>query len=142
MARVLSEGTEADRAEVWLRVGEELRLAASWPAGGATAASLRLESGEPPPIPDAASAVPVRYQGELLGAVAVMKREDITPTETRLVNDLAHGGGAHPQERAPHRRAQPAAGGADGIPPAPGRGPGQPSGAGSSATCTTAHSRT
>jgi signal transduction histidine kinase len=93
MARVLSEGTEADRAEVWLRVGEELRLAASWPAGGARAASLRLESGEPPPIPDAASAVPVRYQGELLGAVAVMKGEDITPTETRLVNDLAHEAG-------------------------------------------------
>jgi signal transduction histidine kinase len=92
MARVLSEGTEADRAEVWLRVGDELRLAASWPAG-AIRASLRLESGEPPPIPDAASEVPVRYQGELLGAVAVMKREDITPTETRLVNDLAHEAG-------------------------------------------------
>ena len=93
MARVLSEGTEADRAEVWLRVGDELRLAASWPAGAAGAASLRLESGEPPPIPDAASEVPVRYQGELLGAVAVMKREDMTPTETRLVNDLAHEAG-------------------------------------------------
>ena len=35
----------------------------------------------------------MRYQGELLGAVAVMKREDITPTETRLVNDLAHEAG-------------------------------------------------
>ena len=93
MARVLSEGTEADRAEVWLRVGDELRLAASWPAGAATPASLRLESGEPPPIPGATSEVAVRYQGELLGAVAVMKREDITPTETRLVNDLAHEAG-------------------------------------------------
>jgi signal transduction histidine kinase len=93
MARVLSEGTEADRAEVWLRVGDELRLAASWPAGAAQAAVLRLESGEPPSIPGAASEVPVRYQGELLGAVAVMKREDITPTETRLVNDLAHEAG-------------------------------------------------
>ena len=93
MARILSEGTEADRAEVWLRVGDELRLAASWPASGATPASLRLVSGEPPPIPGAASEVAVRYQGELLGAVAVMKREDITPTETRLVNDLAHEAG-------------------------------------------------
>jgi signal transduction histidine kinase len=93
MARILAEGTEADRAEVWLRVGDELRLAASWPAAGATPASLRLVSGEPPPIPGAASQVPVRYQGELLGAVAVMKREDITPTETRLVNDLAHEAG-------------------------------------------------
>ena len=93
MARVLSEGTEADRAEVWLRVGDELRLAASWPEQDTKPAGLRLESGEPPTMPDAAAAVPVRYQGELLGMVAVMKREDITPTETRLVNDLAHEAG-------------------------------------------------
>jgi signal transduction histidine kinase len=44
-------------------------------------------------MPGAAAAVPVRYQGELLGAVAVVKREDMTPTETRLVNDLAHEAG-------------------------------------------------
>jgi len=93
MARVLSEGTEADRAEVWLRVGDELRLAASWPEQDTKPAGRRLESGEPPPMPDAAAAVPVRYQGELLGMLAVMKREDITPTETRLVNDLAHEAG-------------------------------------------------
>ena len=93
MARVLSEGTEADRAEVWLRVGDELRLAASWPEQDTKPAGLRLESGEPPTMPDAAAAVPVRYQGELLGMLAVLKREDITPTETRLVNDLAHEAG-------------------------------------------------
>jgi signal transduction histidine kinase len=93
MARILAEGTEADRAEIWLRVGDELRLAASWPANGARQARLPLEPGEPPAIPDAAAAVPVRYQGELLGTVAVVKREDITPTETRLVNDLAHEAG-------------------------------------------------
>jgi signal transduction histidine kinase len=93
MARVLSEGTEADRAQVWLRVGDELRLAASWPEQDAKPAGLRLESGEPPPMPDAAMAVPVRYQGELLGMVAVVKREDITPTETRLISDLAHEAG-------------------------------------------------
>jgi signal transduction histidine kinase len=93
MAHVLSEGTEADRAEVWLRVGSELRLAASWPEQDAKPAGLRLESGEPPPMPDAAVAVPVRYQGELLGMLAVLKREDMTRTETRLVNDLAHEAG-------------------------------------------------
>jgi signal transduction histidine kinase len=93
MAHVLSEGTEADRAQVWLRVGDELRLVASWPEQDTKPAGLRLESGEPPPMPDAAAAVPVRYQGELLGMVAVLKREDITPTETRLVNDLAHEAG-------------------------------------------------
>jgi signal transduction histidine kinase len=93
MARVLSEGTEADRAEVWLRVGGELRLAASWPERDTKPAGRRLESGEPPPMPEAAAAVPVRYQDELLGMLAVLKREDITPTETRLVNDLAHEAG-------------------------------------------------
>src|SRR5215831_5010173 len=93
MARVLSEGTEADRAAVWLRVGGELRLAASWPEQDTKPAGLSLESGGPPPMPDAAAAVPVQYQGELLGMLAVMKREDITPTETRLVNDLAHEAG-------------------------------------------------
>ena len=93
MARILSEGTEADHAEVWLRVGDELRLAAAWPAGGAQAADLRLDAGEPPAIPGAARAVPVRYQGELLGVLAVMKREDIAAAETRLINDLAHEAG-------------------------------------------------
>jgi hypothetical protein len=91
MARVLAEGTEADRAEVWLRVGAELRLAASWPVQDAKVPGLRLESGESPPIPDAAAAVPVRYQGELLGTLAVVKREDITPTETQLVNVVSRG---------------------------------------------------
>jgi len=90
MARVLAEGSEADRAEVWLRVGDDLLLAAAWPRTEAKAATLPLVSGEPPAIPGAAVAVPVRYQGELLGMLAVVKREDITPIEARLVNDLAH----------------------------------------------------
>jgi len=90
MARVLAEGSEADRAEVWLRVGDDLLLAAAWPRTDAKAATLPLVSGEPPAIPGAAAAVPVRYQGELLGMLAVVKREDITPIEARLVSDLAH----------------------------------------------------
>ena len=90
MARVLAEGSEADRAEVWLRVGDDLLLAAAWPRTEAKAAALPLVSGEPPAIPGAAAAVPVRYQGELLGMLAVVKREDITPIEARLVSDLAH----------------------------------------------------
>ncbi|HEY6278688.1 MAG TPA: histidine kinase [Streptosporangiaceae bacterium] len=93
MARVLAGATEADRADVWLRVGGELRLAASWPAGDDRPAPLPLASGEPPGIPGAAIAVPVRYQEELLGTLAVLKREDLTPIETRLVTDLAHEAG-------------------------------------------------
>ena len=93
MARVLAGATEADRAEVWLRVGRELRLAASWPATASGPAPLPLASGEPPGIPGAALAVPVRYQEELLGTLAVIKREDLTPMETTLVSDLAHEAG-------------------------------------------------
>jgi signal transduction histidine kinase len=94
MARVLAGATEADRAEVWLRVGSELRLAASWLAGATTPPPLPLaSSGEPPGIPGAALAVPVRYQEELLGTLAVIKREDLTPIETRLVSDLAQEAG-------------------------------------------------
>jgi len=37
--------------------------------------------------------VPVRYQEELLGTLAVIKREDLTPIESRLVSDLAHEAG-------------------------------------------------
>src|SRR2546421_5265306 len=75
MARVLAQGTGADRATVWLRVGNELRQAASWPEGGIDEAPpLPLPDGEPPAIPGAAESVPVRYQGELLGALAVAKR--------------------------------------------------------------------
>ena len=93
MARVLAGATEADRAEVWLRVGRELRLAASWPAVATGPDPLPLAAGEPPGIPGAALAVPVRYQEELLGTLAVIKREDLTPIETRLVSDLAHEAG-------------------------------------------------
>src|SRR5438270_2180926 len=76
MAQVLAEGTGADRATVWLRVGNELRQAASWPEGVSDEAlPLPLPDGEPPAIPGAAESVPVRYQGELLGALAVAKRE-------------------------------------------------------------------
>src|SRR5262249_60540770 len=57
MARVLSEGTEADRAEVWLRVGSELQLAASWPESGARRGRLPLEAGEATAIPHAGTGV-------------------------------------------------------------------------------------
>lgn len=36
IAQVLAEGTGAERAEVWVRGGNSLRAAASWPAGAGT----------------------------------------------------------------------------------------------------------
>jgi len=93
MAQVLAEGTAADSATVWLRVGHELRRAASWPAGAAGPSTLRLSNGELPSIAGVAEAVPVRYQGELLGALAVSKRQPMTATESRLLADLSREAG-------------------------------------------------
>jgi signal transduction histidine kinase len=89
MARVLAEGTAADRATVWLRVGEQLRPAASWPVNGATQAPVHLEGGAIPSLREVDAVEPVRYQGELLGALSVAKREELTPTDRRLLSDLS-----------------------------------------------------
>ncbi|MGH2679371.1 MAG: histidine kinase [Actinomycetota bacterium] len=94
-ARILAEGTGAERAEVWLRVGAEIRLAAAWAAGRTTAPrgaeEFPLVDGESPELPGMTRSVGVRHQGEVLGAVAVMKPagEPLTPTEDKLVSDLA-----------------------------------------------------
>jgi signal transduction histidine kinase len=92
MARILAEGTGANRAEVWLRVGSELRRAAAWPSSsGDGSSSLHLEGEGLPAIPGADRAHEVRHRGELLGALAVTKppSEPLTPAEDRLVEDIA-----------------------------------------------------
>jgi len=93
MAQVLAEGTAADNATVWLRVGHELRRAASWPAGADGPSTLALPADDLPTIPGVAAAVPVRYQGELLGALAVSKRQELTAAESRLLGDLSREAG-------------------------------------------------
>jgi signal transduction histidine kinase len=95
MARVLAEGTGADLAEVWLRSGDVLRPAAAFPLESPVAAPVQLHGAGPPTIPDAARAVEVRQQGELLGALTVTKRrgESLTPIEIKLMDDLAHQAG-------------------------------------------------
>ncbi|MFY9614063.1 MAG: sensor histidine kinase [Candidatus Dormiibacterota bacterium] len=98
MARVLAEGTGAERAEVWLRSGVEIRTAAAWPEsksgnGSAPAVPSRpmpVRGHELPELPgDRAAAV--MHQGELLGALTVSKRrgETLTPVEEKLLADLA-----------------------------------------------------
>jgi signal transduction histidine kinase len=90
MARILADAVGASQATVWLRVGPELR-----PAGLSSA-----DQAAPPVVPvheDALSMLPgetaveVRDQGELLGALAVdMPANDpINPSKERLVRDLA-----------------------------------------------------
>jgi len=88
MARVLAEGTGADRAVVWVKDGAELTAGACWPV-----------DAEPPqrmPLAVAATAIPggervtrVEYQGETLGALSVSKRgEPFTPVEDSLISHL------------------------------------------------------
>src|SRR5205823_3069442 len=71
MARVLQEGSAAERATVWLRAGDLLRPAASYPESTDELASLTVNDGTLPEIPGADHAVAVEHQGELLGALSV-----------------------------------------------------------------------
>jgi signal transduction histidine kinase len=90
MALALAQGTGAEAATVFIRSGEDLVPRATWP-----------EDAEPLPSPAVvatdAYAAPggmvtlVRHDAEVLGALAIRKRptEDVTPTERRLVEDVA-----------------------------------------------------
>jgi signal transduction histidine kinase len=93
MTELITAGTGASRAEVWLRVGDELRLEAiSPPRMGDEELRLRLDdAGDPPPIPDATRAIPVRRDDELLGVIAVMvpSSDPLTPEQERLLTELA-----------------------------------------------------
>ena len=90
MARMVTEGTGALRAEVWLVVGSELHRLSSWPPESGRR-TLPLAEGRLPPVPEATRAVEVRHQGHLLGAVALTMPigRTLTPTEDRLLTDLA-----------------------------------------------------
>jgi signal transduction histidine kinase len=92
MARILGEGTGADRAEVWLRVGEKLRPAAAWPPDAAARSEpIPIRDGELPSLGPGVDALPVRQDGELLGAIAVTKppSEPVSPEEAKLLAHLA-----------------------------------------------------
>jgi signal transduction histidine kinase len=92
MAEILAQGTGAARTEVWLKVGPELRQAASLPQGiGDAPKVLPLSGGQVPMIEGADRSIPVRHQGELLGALSVTKArgEPLTPGDAKLLEDLA-----------------------------------------------------
>jgi signal transduction histidine kinase len=91
MAQVLADGTGAVRAEVWLRSGDFVRPAAVHPDGVPVEEPVPVREQEMPELPEADRVVPVRHQGELLGALAVTKRqgESLTPIEEKLLTDLA-----------------------------------------------------
>jgi signal transduction histidine kinase len=96
MARVLGEGTGAIRADVWLAVDNELRRTATWPASAQIDVTPLPITGEQIPwIEGVANAVAVRHQGELFGALSVVKSgtETLTPTEDKLMADLGRQAG-------------------------------------------------
>lgn len=95
MARVLADGTGAERAAVWLRAVDRLHAAAIWPETGDGMVSFPVTGQLLPVIPNVDRAVAVRHQGDLLGALSVSKRqgESLTPIEEKLLDDLANQAG-------------------------------------------------
>lgn len=96
MASTLAEGTGAASAHVWVKIGDQIRLAASYHRGAAhsdeedSREPVTLEDGDLK-IPDSDHVVRVSHKGELLGALAITKRagEVVTPVEEKLMSDLA-----------------------------------------------------
>jgi len=90
MARTIGQGVAASRVEVWLSIGSAWAREAAWP---------QLSVHEQPPTAAAGSmsylegdrVVPVRHQGELLGALTVSRpdSEPLTPAEDQLLSEVA-----------------------------------------------------
>ncbi|MGZ8805293.1 MAG: histidine kinase, partial [Microbacterium sp.] len=90
MVQVLAEAIGATSASVWLRVGEELRREAWWPAETPTMLTIPAR-GDQLPTFAGEEAVEVRQQGELLGALTVTMpvSEPYDLSKSALVSDLA-----------------------------------------------------
>jgi signal transduction histidine kinase len=91
LARAIADGTGATKAEVWLRVGDRLRSAASWPSMAAEDVRLPLGDREVIEVTGADRVAEVRHQGELLGALTLTKpaNDPVTLAEEKLLTDLA-----------------------------------------------------
>ena len=91
MARVLGEGVGAERADVWLKVDDDLRDVAVWPADAPRLAVVPFDGGDVPALQGADRVYRVEHAGELLGALAIRKppSDPISPADDKLVSDLA-----------------------------------------------------
>jgi signal transduction histidine kinase len=92
MVQLITAGTGATRAEIWLRVGDQLRLEARWPEGTSqNPAGVQVTAERPEDIPDVDEVLPVLHHGQVLGAIAlaVTASEPLTPTQRTLLEDLA-----------------------------------------------------
>ncbi len=70
MAQLLGEASGARTATVWLRIGDEMRVEASWPPGVTIPPDVPVRAEELPEFGDE-EAFEVKHQGELLGALTV-----------------------------------------------------------------------
>jgi signal transduction histidine kinase len=92
MAELLRDGTGASKAEVWVRSGERIQLAASSPA---SSAGIRPSAAGPEELAGRLGSqgivVPVFDEAELLGALTVTKPrgQPLSSIERRLVADVA-----------------------------------------------------
>jgi signal transduction histidine kinase len=91
MASVLAGATGAVRADVWVRIGPELRPRATWPHGSAQAAAIPLTDEGRLPVLGSTRAIAVRHTGELLGAITLEKprNEPVSAVEDKLLEHLA-----------------------------------------------------
>ncbi|MEP6758188.1 MAG: histidine kinase [Actinomycetota bacterium] len=91
MAQALGEGTGASRVDLWVRIGDELRAEAIWPREAEPPTPLVAADNAEGSLSATSMLEPIRHQGELLGALSIAKKpgESITPTEEKLVRDLA-----------------------------------------------------
>jgi signal transduction histidine kinase len=90
MARILADAVGAVQAIVWLRVGPELRPAGLSSADEPPPDIVPIHEDALPALPGA-TAVEVRDQGSLLGALTVSMpaNDPMNPSKERLVRDLA-----------------------------------------------------
>ncbi|MGZ6545305.1 MAG: histidine kinase [Actinomycetota bacterium] len=91
MARALAGGTGAVRADVWVRIGDQLVSEGRWPQDVEALPPMAATDDDAGEVSTTEMREPIRHQGELLGALSIVKRpgESITPTEDKLVRDLA-----------------------------------------------------
>ncbi len=92
MAELLRDGTGASKAEVWVRIGERIHLAASSPS---SPAGVQPSAAGPEELEDRLGSqgivAPVFDEAELLGALTVTKPrgQSLNAIERRLVEDVA-----------------------------------------------------
>ena len=91
IAGLLQDGTRSASSEVWIKVDDRLQLAAAAPDLPSTPPAAESTSEIAARLGDWASIAPVQRNGELLGALVVVKRrgEQLNSVERRLFDDLA-----------------------------------------------------